>query len=171
MVPGEPVPAPARVPVYLAGLLLAGRRVVVVGGGAVAQRRVTGLLDAGARVDVVAPEPVAHLRELADAGRVGWQARPYRDGDLEGAWYAVTATGDPVVDAAVAAEAERRRAFCVRADSSREGSALTPATGAVRGLIVGVLSTGARADPRRAAAARSVIVAAVEAGLPGIPPA
>jgi uroporphyrin-III C-methyltransferase/precorrin-2 dehydrogenase/sirohydrochlorin ferrochelatase len=159
------------VPVYLSGLLLAARQVVVVGGGAVALRRVTGLLDAAAQVVVVAPELVPRLRELVHAGRVSWQARPYRDGDLEGAWYAVTATGDPGVDVAVAAEAERRRVFCVRTDSSREGSALTPATGAVRGLIVGVLSAGGQADPRRAAAARSVIVAAVEAGLPGIPPA
>jgi uroporphyrin-III C-methyltransferase/precorrin-2 dehydrogenase/sirohydrochlorin ferrochelatase len=160
-----------RLPVYLSGLLLAARRVVVVGGGTVAHRRVTGLLDAGAQVVVVAPELVPRLRELVHAGRVSWQARPYRDGDLDGAWYAVTATGDPDVDAAVVVEAEQRRVFCVHAGSSREGSALTPASGAVRGLIVGVLSTGAQADPRRAAAARSVIVAAVEAGLPGIPPA
>jgi uroporphyrin-III C-methyltransferase / precorrin-2 dehydrogenase / sirohydrochlorin ferrochelatase len=178
---GRPEPAPEQepgreqgreqLPVYLSGLLLAARRVVVVGGGTVAHRRVTGLLDAGAQVVVVAPELVPRLRELVHAGRVSWQARPYRDGDLDGAWYAVTATGDPAVDAAAVAEAEQRHVFCVHAGSSREGSALTPASGAVRGLIVGVLSTGAHPDPRRAAAARSVIVAAVEAGLPGIPPA
>jgi len=149
-------------PVYLAGLLLAGRRVVLVGGGPVALRRAGGLLAAAAEVTVVAPELVAELAELADAGRLGWLARAYRPGDLDGAWYAVAATGRPEVDAAVAAEAEQRRVFCVRADRSRAGTALTPATGAVRGLLVGVLTTGPDADPRRAATARDAAVAALD---------
>jgi uroporphyrin-III C-methyltransferase/precorrin-2 dehydrogenase/sirohydrochlorin ferrochelatase len=154
---------------YLAGLLLAGRRVVVVGGGAVAARRIHRLLAAGADVVVISPKVTVLVRELVDTGRLTWVARRYRRGDLDGAWYAVAATDDPEVNAAVAAEAEAGRVFCVRVDRSREGSALTPATGAALGLRVGVVSDG-DADPHRAAAARDALLALLESGRAPIPP-
>lgn len=160
----EPVPGGRSSEIYLAGLLLAGRRVVVVGGGAVALRRVRGLLAAEAAVVLVSPQITPQLRELVDAGRLVWAPRRYRAGDLDAAWYAIAATDSPEVNAAVAAEAEAGRVFCVRADRSREGSALTPATGSVAGLRVGVLSDGEEAEPRRAAAARDAILAALGAG-------
>ena len=94
---------------YLAGLRLAGRRVVVVGGGPVAARRVAGLLGAGAHVELIAPHATPALDALAAAGRVTWHERPYQNGDLAGAWYAVAATDQPAVNAAVAAEAETAR--------------------------------------------------------------
>lgn len=155
--------------VYLAGLRLAGRRAVVVGGGAVATRRVRGLLAARADVVVVAPRVTQALRVPADAGRLAWLPRDYRPGDLDGAWYAVAATDAPDVNAAVVAEAEAARVFCVRADRSGQGSAVTPATGAAAGLHVGVVTEGDDPDPRRAAAARDIILAALDAGLPGVP--
>ena len=114
---------------YLVGLGLAGRRVVVVGGGTVAQRRLAGLLAAGADVEVVAPEVTPAVEGMATAKELRWTARPYRDGDLDGAWYALAATDDAAVNAAVAAEAERARVFCVRADDAPGGSAVTPAVG------------------------------------------
>jgi len=112
---------------YLAGLDLAGRRVVVVGGGSVAQRRLVGLLAAGADVEVVAPEVTPAVEAMAP--ELTWTARAYRDGDLADAWYALAATDDPQVNAAVGAEAERARVFCVRADDAPAGSAVTPAVG------------------------------------------
>ena len=108
---------------YLAGLVLAGRRVVVVGGGTVAQRRLSGLLAAGADVEVVAPTVTPAVEGMATARELRWTARSYRDGDLDGAWYALAATDDPEVNAAVAAEAERGRVFCVRADDAPAGTA------------------------------------------------
>ena len=99
--PRPPVPS---LPV---GLHLHGRDVVVVGGGAAASRAAAGLLDAGARVTVVAPGVVRELGALAGSGALTWLPRPYAAGDLAAAWYAVTATGDAAVDDAVAAEAER----------------------------------------------------------------
>jgi uroporphyrin-III C-methyltransferase/precorrin-2 dehydrogenase/sirohydrochlorin ferrochelatase len=171
--PARPGAAPAgacSAEVHLAGLRLAGRRVVVVGGGVVAARRVRGLLAAGADVVLVAPRVAPALRELTDAGRLAWSPRAYRPGDLDAAWYAVAATDDPVVNAAVAVEAEARRVFCVRADLSGEGTAVTPATGSAAGLRVGVLSGGAGgADPRRAAATRDAIVAALDGGRLAVP--
>ena len=81
--------------VYPVGLRLHGRRVVVVGGGQVAHRRVAGLLEAGARVTVVSPEVTPALEALVEPGSLTWVRRRYEPGDLDGAWYAVAATDDP----------------------------------------------------------------------------
>src|SRR3954453_12173383 len=102
---------PASGVVYPVGLRLLGRRVVVVGGGQVAHRRVAGLLDARALVTVVAPEVTPALEALVAPGSVTSLRRRYSPGDLEGAWYAVAATDDREVNAAVAAEADRARVF------------------------------------------------------------
>src|SRR5579884_1830973 len=99
---------------YLVGLDLRGRRVVVVGGGSVAQRRMPRLLSAGARVRVVSPSVTPAVEGLVSAGRVDWVRRRYAEGDLADAWYALACTDDPDANAAVVAEAERRRVFCVR---------------------------------------------------------
>jgi uroporphyrin-III C-methyltransferase/precorrin-2 dehydrogenase/sirohydrochlorin ferrochelatase len=147
---------------YLVGLDLRGRRVVVVGGGTVAQRRVSGLLAAGADVYVVAPQVTPAVEAMAAAGELTWTARGYRDGDLGGAWYAIACTSDPEANAAVGAEAERARVFCVRADDAPAGSAVTPAVGRHDGLTVGVLAGRA---PRRSAAVRTALVEALQAGL------
>ncbi len=140
---------------YLVGLRLDGRRVVVVGGGTVAQRRVPMLIANGADVHVVARAATPAVEAFAeqDPG-ITLELRDYRDGDLEGAWYAIAATDDPAVNEAVVAEAERRRIFCVRADAGREGTAVTPASFAHQGLLVGVLAGG---EHRRSAAVRSAI--------------
>ncbi|GAA1182648.1 uroporphyrinogen-III C-methyltransferase [Pseudonocardia alaniniphila] len=147
---------------YLVGLDLAGRRVVVVGGGTVAQRRLVGLLAAGADVEVVAPEVTPAVEGMATAQELRWTARRYRDGDLGEAWYVVACADDPAVNAAVADEAQRSRIFCVRADDAPSGSAVTPAVGRHDGLTVGVLA-GRR--PRRSAAVRTALVEALQTGL------
>jgi len=144
---------------YLVGLDVVGRTVVVVGGGSVAQRRVPRLLAAGATIRLVSPEATAAVEGMAD--QIDWRRRRYADGDLEDAWYALAATDDPAVNAAVVAEAERRRIFCVRADDGDLGSAVTPAVGEHEGLTVGVLSGG---EPRRSAAVRTALIEALHAG-------
>jgi uroporphyrin-III C-methyltransferase/precorrin-2 dehydrogenase/sirohydrochlorin ferrochelatase len=146
---------------YLSGLDLDGRRVAVVGGGTVAQRRLPRLIAAGAAVVVVAPEVTAAVQALADRDEITWLRRSYHDGDLDGAWYALACTSDPDVNAAVAEEAERRRVFCVRSDVGVRGSAVTPAVGEHEGLAVGVLSGG---RPRRSAAVRDRVLAALREG-------
>ena len=146
---------------YLVGLGLTGRRVVVVGGGTVAQRRLPALLAAGADVEVVAPEVTPAVEGMATAKELRWTARPYRAGDLDGAWYVLAATDDGEVNAAVAAAAEGARVFCVRADDAPGGSAVTPAVGEHDGLTVGVLSGG---RPRRSAAVRTALIEALQAG-------
>ena len=140
---------------YLVGLRLAGKKVVVIGGGTVAQRRVPVLIAGGAQVHVVARAATPAVEALAEQQPgITLELRDYRDGDLEGAWYAIAATDQPDVNAAVVAEAERRRIFCVRADSGRDGTAVTPASFDYEGLLIGVLASG---EHRRSAAVRSAI--------------
>jgi len=152
----EPVPQP-----YPAGLRLAGRRVVVVGGGQVAQRRLPGLLAAHADVLLVAPDVTPAVEAMAGAGELRWGRRRYQHADLDGAWYVLAATDDPVVNAAVANEAERRRVFCVRADDATEATAWTPAVGRHAGVTVAVLGGG---DPKRAAAVRDGVLVGLREG-------
>jgi uroporphyrin-III C-methyltransferase/precorrin-2 dehydrogenase/sirohydrochlorin ferrochelatase len=147
---------------YLVGLDLAGRRVVVVGAGTVAQRRLPRLVGAGADVLLIAPEATPAVEAMAAAGEVRWEVREYADGDLADAWYALAATSVPAVNAEVAAEATRRRIFCVRADDATGGSAATAATAEHDGLLIGVLA-GRR--PRRSAAVRDALVEALRTGV------
>lgn len=145
-------------PVYLSGLALQGRRVLVAGGGVVAARRVGKLLEAGAQVHVVAPEAGERVRHLAQAGQVEWSARRVEEADLDGVWYALALTDVAGVNAQVAAWAERRRVFCVRGDDARSGTAWTPATGRAGEFTIGVIG---QRNPRRTVAARAAAVAAV----------
>lgn len=111
---------------YLVGLRLSGKKVVVIGGGTVAQRRIPLLMAREADVHVIAraATPAVEVLTTTSPG-ITLELRDYRDGDLEGAWYAIAATDDPAVNAAIVAEADRRQIFCVRADIAREGSAVT----------------------------------------------
>ena len=95
--------------------------------GTVAQRRVPLLIANGADVHVItrAATPAVEAFGEQQPG-ITLSLRDYRDGDLEGAWYAIAATDDPAVNAAIVAEAERRQIFCVRADAARGGTAVTP---------------------------------------------
>jgi uroporphyrin-III C-methyltransferase / precorrin-2 dehydrogenase / sirohydrochlorin ferrochelatase len=153
-------------PAYPVGLRLAGRRVVVVGAGSVAQRRLPALLAAGADVLLIAPAATASVEAMADAGELTWQRRPYADGDLDGAWYALIATDDPATNQAASAEAESRRVWCVRSDDASAATAWTPATGQSEGVTVAVL-TGR--DPRRSAAVRDAVVEGLHDGTLGAP--
>ena len=146
---------------YLVGLNLAGRRVVVVGGGTVAQRRLGLLISSGARVRVVSRVVTPAVEGMATAGQIDVVLRPYQDGDLADAWYAIACTDEPETNAAVVAEAERNRIYCVRADNARLGTAVTPATGRYDGLSVGVL---ARGEHRRSAAVRTALLEALQSG-------
>ncbi len=144
---------------YLVGLRLAGKKVVVVGGGTVAQRRLPLLIANGADVHVITRSATPAVEGMAG---ITLTLREFRDEDLDDAWYAIAATDDPDVNAAVVAGAERRHIFCVRADVAREGSAVTPASFEYEGLSVGVLAGG---EHRRSAAIRSAIHEALQRGV------
>ncbi|MQA06794.1 MAG: uroporphyrinogen-III C-methyltransferase [Streptosporangiales bacterium] len=137
-----------RYPLFLD---IAGKAALVVGGGPVASRRAAALADAGADVTVVAPWASDQIR--AD-GRLRWLRRPYRTTDLDGVWLVHAATNDPTVNAQVAAEADERRVWCVRADDGTHSAAWTPAVARVDDVTVAV--TAGR-DPRTTVAIRDAI--------------
>ncbi|MDG4796025.1 uroporphyrinogen-III C-methyltransferase [Micromonospora sp. WMMD1082] len=139
---------------YPLGLRLAGLRVVVVGGGAVATRRVPALLDAGADVLLVAPELTPALRAHADAARLHWVPRRFVADDLDGAWLVHVAVDDPTAAAEVSAAAVARRIFCVRADDRHAATAWTPAVTRYGPVTVAVHGGG---DPRRAMTVRDAL--------------
>ncbi len=148
-------------PPYPSGLRLAGRRVLVVGGGHVAQRRVPQLIAVGADVHVVSPEVTMALEGLVGSGEITWHERPFEDADLDGAWYVIAVTDDRAVNDHVSALCEARRLFCVRSDDATLGTAWTPAIGREAGITVAVVGNR---DPRRSASVRDDIVEALRDG-------
>ena len=97
---------------YPVSLNIAGRCCVVIGAGKVAQRKVLGLLDAGAAVMVVGFEPSSKIQELADAGRIVLHARGFVPSDLDGCWLVVAATDDDEVNHHVAEVAKKLGILC-----------------------------------------------------------
>jgi len=136
----EARPALAGLPV---NLLVAGRRCVVVGAGPVAARKIATLLDLGAAVVVVAPHVTDEVRAWARAGRLELRARPFEPADLDEAWLAITATGDPEVDRAVAEAGEARRIWVNSADDPANCS-FTLLSLVRRGDIVVAIGTNGR---------------------------
>ncbi|MDQ4053757.1 MAG: uroporphyrinogen-III C-methyltransferase [Actinomycetota bacterium] len=150
-----------ELPTYPSGLRLSGRRVVVVGGGHVAQRRIPLLIAAGADVHVVSPQVTPSIEGLSGAGELTWHRRGFEETDLDETWYAVAATDDLAVNEGVSVAAEARRIFCVRADDATRATAWTPAVGRAAGVTVAVLGNR---EPRRSAAVRDEILAGLREG-------
>ncbi len=146
---------------YPSGLRLQGRRVVVVGGGHVAQRRVPQLIAAGAEVYVVSPEVTPAIEGMVGAGEVTWHERGFEDHDLDETWYVIAATDDREVNEQVSAAAEVRRIFCVRADDGTRATAWTPAVGRHAGVTIAVLG---QREPQRSAAVRDEILEGLREG-------
>jgi precorrin-2 dehydrogenase / sirohydrochlorin ferrochelatase len=134
---------------------LAGRPCVVIGGGAVAERKVEGLLDTDAVVTVVSPTLTAALAALARAGRIAHVRRRYRRGDLAGSVLAFVATGDRGVAAAVAREGRRRGVWVNAADDPAHCDFFLPSVIRRGRLLVAVATAGA--SPALARAVREDI--------------
>ncbi|MCZ4499845.1 MAG: cobA [Marmoricola sp.] len=152
-------------PTYPSGLRLAGRKVVVVGGGQVAQRRIPGLIAAGAAVSVVSPVVTPAIEGLVGSDEIIWVERAFEDHDLDGAWYVIAATDDPDTNQRVTEVAESLHTFCVRSDDATTASAWTPAVGRHGEVTVAVLGDRRlHRDSRRTAALRDRIVEGLQTG-------
>lgn len=143
-----------RYPLFLD---LAGRRVVVVGGGRVATRRAHALRESGADIIVVAPDVTDELAQIATTV----VRRPFAPDDVADAWLVLASTDDPSVNAAVARAAEDRRIWCARADDADASAAWVPAVGRAVGIAVAVSASG---DPTRARDVRDAAVRALHSG-------
>lgn len=134
---------------------VAGRRVLVVGGGVIALRKTEGLLASGASVTVVSPEFVDGFAEL-DVVRV---ERRYEPSDLDGAWLVVAATNDPVVQQQIFDQCEARSVFCNAVDDPDRCSFILPAVER-RGPVLVTVSTQGR-SPTLAKHLRNLLAAAI----------
>jgi siroheme synthase-like protein len=124
-------------------LLVRGRKVVVVGAGRIAARKIEPLLELGAEVLVVAPAVGPEVRAWVEAGRCSLEEREFRAVDLDGAWFALTATDDPAVNAAVYAAGEAGRVWVNSADDPANCS-FTMMSVVRRADLVVAVGTGGR---------------------------
>ena len=131
---------PVATSVYPVSLVLHGRRCLVVGGGHVARRKARGLVEAGARVDLVAKEVLASVREIA--GLESIEERPYRRGEVAGYRLAVAATGDPAVNRAVFEDGESAGVWVNSADDPASCSFILPAIARQGPVSVAVSTSG-----------------------------
>ena len=129
---------PVGGPAYPVNLLLTGRRVLVVGGGAVAAEKVRGLLTAGALVHVVATVVSPEVRALA----VTWEERPYERGEVAGYRLAVACTDDPAANQAVFDDGEAQGIWVNAADDPERCSYTLPARLDQGRLLVTVSTAG-----------------------------
>ena len=128
---------------------LAGKAVVVVGGGAIGLRRAAVLQRFGARVTVIAPE----IREKPEG--IACLLRSYRPGDLTGAFLAVAATNDRAVNHAVYEEARDRGILVNVCDCPDECDFYFPAICQTETLVAGLVGDGS--DHRRTARAAKAV--------------
>jgi len=132
-----------RTPVHYPLLLrLEGRPCVVVGGGKVAEGKAEGLLAAGGDVTVVGPELTERLLAWFEEGRIVWEPRPYREGDLAGCFLAVAATDDRDVNEKVWEEAQGSSILLNAADDPPHCNFILPAVHRQGDLVVAVSSSG-----------------------------
>ena len=137
---------------YPVALDLRDRPCLVVGGGPVAESKVEGLLDAGARVTVVSPAMTERLASWATEGRIAHRQREYVDADLDGHQLAFSATDRREVTEVVAADARRRGVWVNAADDPVYCDFLLPSV-LRRGRLQVAVSTGG-ASPALAARVR-----------------
>jgi len=137
---------------YPIHLNLQGRRCLVVGGGAVAARKVAGLRATGAEVLLVAPEATPALQKMAKNSEIEWRRERYGTAHLDGVFLVLACTDNREVNAAVTREASERNILVLCADDPGAGSFVSPAT-VRRGELVLTVSTGG-AGPTLAAVVR-----------------
>src|SRR5881275_989228 len=127
---------------YPVFLDLRGRRAVVIGGGAVAEQKVHGLVGAGAHVTVVSTDVTPALGALARRNAIEHKRRPYRRGDIKGAWLAIAATDDRGTNGAVWAEAEQLGVPLNAVDDLEHCSFIAPAVHREGDITVAVSTAG-----------------------------
>jgi siroheme synthase-like protein len=135
------------------------REVLVVGAGAVAERKVRALLAAGARVRLVAPDASDWLAEQAAAGRLDWAPRGYQAGEIGAAWLVFAATNAPALNRTIAVDAQAARVWCNVAAPRDAGDCQVLASLERGGVTIALATEGA--SPYAARRLRELVEAAV----------
>ena len=139
---------------------LGRRTAVVVGGGTVGERKVRGLLAGEVPVRLISPSATEQISAWAEAGKIEWIPRHYRDEDLKGAGLVFAATNVRAVNHEVASAAHRRGLLVNVSDAPAEGNFHSPAVTRIDDLIVSVSTH--TAQPGIATSARDRIAAMLD---------
>lgn len=131
---------PVEAPVYPVGLVLQGKRCLVVGGGEVAARKAAGLVAAEGEVYVVAAEVLPAIRQVV--GLAGLEQRPYRKGEAAGYRLVVAATGDPTTNQEVYDDAEAAGVWVNSADDPERCTFILPAVARQGPVSVAISTSG-----------------------------
>lgn len=129
--------------IYPVGLNIEGRKCVVVGGGRVAERKVRGLIEAGAEVHVVARKVSPGIERLAKEGRIVLAGSEYDPGILSGAVIVFAATDDPELNGQISRDARRLGVFCNNVTDPQKGDLIIPAIFRDGNLVISVSTGGA----------------------------
>ncbi|MCM3630072.1 bifunctional precorrin-2 dehydrogenase/sirohydrochlorin ferrochelatase [Paenibacillus glycanilyticus] len=129
---------------YPVMLQLRGERCVIIGGGRIAERKLQGLLEAGAdNITLVSPRITPRLQELAASGSLHWQCRIYQPSDAEGARLLFGATDDPKLNRRIAEDGRRAGAWVNTVDEAEGRGFLNPSVVRRGDLLIAVSATGA----------------------------
>ncbi len=123
-------------------LELNGRKTLVVGGGKVAEKKVQGLLDAGAVVTIVSPELTSFLCDLYESNKIFWLRRGFMPEDMDNIWLVIAATDMPEVQENISRLAEAKKIFCNRVDKKSQCSFIVPSVIRQSGLCIAVSTLG-----------------------------
>jgi precorrin-2 dehydrogenase/sirohydrochlorin ferrochelatase len=135
---GEPKgQAPRLFPMFVK---LEGRACLVVGAGRIAESKIPGLLEAGGKVRVIAPEANTTVAEWARSGRIAWERRSFQSADLDDIFLVVAATSLPDLNATVFHEAQQRNILCNAVDDPQHCDFYYPAV-VRRGALQLAIST------------------------------
>lgn len=127
---------------YPISLNLDGKKVVVIGGGKIAKRKITGLIEARADITVVSPELTHELNEYAQAGKINWKKKDFSAFDIRDAFLIIAATNQPEINQAVQAAAEPYQLISL-VDDPEESSFILPSVVKRGRLSIAVSTSGA----------------------------
>lgn len=125
-------------------LRLCGKRCLIVGGGRIAERKLLGLLEAGADdIRLISPSATERIERLAADGRIRLERRSYEPGDARDAWIVFAATDDRRINRMIAEEAEQNDILVNVADEARAGNFIAPSVVRRGDLLIAVTTAGA----------------------------
>jgi precorrin-2 dehydrogenase/sirohydrochlorin ferrochelatase len=127
---------------YPIHLDIKNRNCLIVGGGAVGTRKASTLLECGAHVIVVSPDPTPHLDRLASEGSIALKKRAYRSDDLTGMFLVIGATDDETLNHQVSEDAERAQILCNIADRPEVCNFILPSIVRRGDLVITVSTSG-----------------------------
>jgi len=127
---------------YPAFLDLQGKKILIVGGGSVAERKIDALLESGGTVFVIARDLTSRLEQYVREGRIRFVAEQFREEDLQDAWIVIAATDDPELNSRVSRYARARGILVNAVDQPSDCTFIVPSVVRRGDLILAVSTSG-----------------------------